>query len=129
MSENLDLVRSICADWERGDFGTLDWADEAIEFVNADELAPATWVGRAELVRGSRAWLSAWADFRMVADRIIEVDRRVLVLGHVSGRGKTSNLTVDHERAAIVDIKNGKVRRFVVYTEQKRALADLGLEE
>ena len=34
--ENVEIVRSIFAAWERGDLGSAEWAHPEIEFVIAD---------------------------------------------------------------------------------------------
>jgi hypothetical protein len=132
MSENLDLVRSIYAVWERGHFGSADWAHPEIEYVVADGPTPGTSTGLAEMAERYRDQLSAWEGYRLEAEEYRELDReRVLVLVHPIGRGKTSGLEIGQIRgkgANLFDIRCGKVTRVVVYYDRDRALADLGLE-
>lgn len=131
-SANLDLVRSIYAGWERGDYSAWDWADTDIEFVAADGPAPGKWTGVAGLREGARGFLSAWFEYRIVPEEYRELDReRVLVLHKVSGRGKTSGLELGQtgsKAANLFHVRGGKVVRLVAYFKCERALADLGLD-
>jgi len=133
MSENLDLVRSIYAAWERGDFSSPEWADPEIEFTIADGPAPGRWNGLAEMGHATRDLLSAWKAFRFVADEYRELDDDlVLVFDHNSGRGRISGAAIDQTRAEgaqLFRIRAGKVTRLVSYWDRDRALADLGLAE
>jgi ketosteroid isomerase-like protein len=133
MSENLDLVRSLYAAWEHGDFTSVEWAHPEIEYVIADGPTPGTWTGPGGLAEGYRPWLSAWEDLSVEAMEYRDIDgERVLVLDHYSGRGKTSGLELDQMRAkgaALFYISAGKVTRHVIWFDRQRALADLGLKE
>jgi ketosteroid isomerase-like protein len=130
-SENLDLVRSIYVDWERGDFSTAEWAHPEIEYVLADGPSPGSWTGLAGMAEGFRSWLSAWQEYRVEVDEYRELDgERVLVLVHNHGRGKTSGLELGQMRtkgAMLFHLRGGKVTRLVTYFDGERALADLGL--
>src|SRR5947199_34638 len=80
-SANVDLVRSIYAAWERGDFSSPKWAHREIEFVIADGPSPGTWTGLAGMAEGTRDYLGAWEDFRAEVDAYRQLDdERVLVL-------------------------------------------------
>jgi hypothetical protein len=63
VSANLDLVRSICADWERGDCRTARWAHPAIHVVIVGGPDPGTWTGVAGMAEGWFRFLEAWDDF------------------------------------------------------------------
>jgi ketosteroid isomerase-like protein len=90
-SSNLDLVRSIYADWERGDFSRADWAHPEFEYVVVGGPEPGSWTGPAGMAEAMPGMLSAWEDYRIEAAECRELDgERVLVFSRASGRGKTS---------------------------------------
>jgi ketosteroid isomerase-like protein len=130
MSENLELVRSIFADWERGDFSRNDWADPEIEYVIVDGPDPGSTRGLAAMARRAGEELRPAQDTRLAIHDIRELDgERVLVLIDGSGHGKSSGVEIDYEEIQVFDVCDGKVIRLTVYYEPNRAFADLGLEE
>jgi ketosteroid isomerase-like protein len=130
-SANLELVRSIYASWERGDYSAAEWAHPEIDWVLPDGPAPGSWTGSDGMAEGFGDFLSAWEDFRVKAEEFRELDgERVLVLVHQSGRGKASGLEIGQMRskgASLFHISGGKVTRLVIYLDREYALADLGL--
>ena len=132
--ENLDLVRSICADWESGDFSRIDWADPDIEFAWPEGL-DASWGGhgRRALAEGWGTTLAAFDDLTVTAEEYRELDDgQIIVLHRFRARGKMSGLQIDEgltKGALLFAVHQGKVKRLVTYLRRDRALADLALED
>jgi ketosteroid isomerase-like protein len=132
VAENLDLVRSILARWERGEYGAAEWAHPELEFEIRDLPARGASSGLEQAGRLWHEFLSAWQDHQVEADEYRELDGgRVLVLGHFGARGRTSGLEVGGVRtkgANLFHLRDGLVTRLVVYFDQEHALRDLGLD-
>jgi hypothetical protein len=132
-SESLDLVRSIYADWERGDFSSSEWAHSEIEYTDVEGPLDGSTGELGDIGQGVRDFLAEWADFRLVADRLQELDaEHVLALDHRVGRSRTSGLELSDVRtdgARLFHIRGGQVHKIVVYFSRERAFADLGLAE
>jgi ketosteroid isomerase-like protein len=130
-SRNLELVRSIFAAWERGDWGSGDWAHDEIEYVVPDGAETGTWRGLAAAAEAGRDRMSVWEGFRVEAEEYRELDsERVLVLVRQIGRGKMSGVELGEIRAKgahLFHIRDGRVTRLVQYNLREHALADLGL--
>jgi len=129
MSASLDLVRSIYADWERGDFGSAEWADPEIEFAFDGGPEPGRWMGLEEMSARYGDWLRGWKDFRALPERYFVADgERILVFVQNSGRGRASGVELAQSSVAnLFEIRAGKVVRLVLYWDRERALADAGL--
>jgi ketosteroid isomerase-like protein len=130
-SANVELVRSIYASLERGDPNPADWAHPEIEFVFADGPSPGTWTGVAGMIEAWRDYMDIWEEYYSQPDEIRELDdERVLVFDTVHGRAKASGVDISQispKGADLFHIRNGRVTRLVLYFDQERALADLGL--
>ena len=50
--ENVELVRSVCSAWGRGDYSSIEWAHPEIEFAIADGPSPGKWTGLAGMAEG-----------------------------------------------------------------------------
>ena len=131
--DTLDLVRSVYAAWERGDFRSVEWAHRDIEYVGADGPGAGSSYGLAGMAEAMRDFLSAWEEWRVEADEYREIDaERVLVLYHFSARGKRSGLEVGQistKGATLFHVSDGKVIRLVQYFDRERALEAVGLRE
>jgi ketosteroid isomerase-like protein len=132
--ENVEIVRSIYKPWALGDFRSVEWAHPEIEFVIADfgPLVGST-KGLAGMAETWRTFLGAWEEYRCEVDEYRELDdERVLVLLHIIGRGKSSGVELGHVRtkaANLFHVRVGKVTRLVIWADQERGLAELGLSE
>jgi RimJ/RimL family protein N-acetyltransferase/ketosteroid isomerase-like protein len=132
-AENLDLVHSIFAGWERGDFSGVAWADPEIEYAIVDEPGTQMARGVTAMTRTWREFLSAWKVYRVEAHEYRTLDdERVLVTLRALGRGKASGLDIGQatggpRSANIFHVRGGKVIRLTSYFNRDRALEELGL--
>ena len=86
------------------------------------------YTGPAAIDEGWRALLDTVDDARASAQEYRDVDEeRILVLGCLRGREKSSGAPVEQLRANLFRIRDGKVVRLIFYWDRGRAFADLGL--
>ena len=125
--ENVELVRSICAPWEHGDFSSVEWAHPEIELVIKDGPMPGRWTGMAGMAEGWRNCLTAIEDLRAKPEAYLEMDEgRVLVPLHNTGRGRASGLElgqVQSKGANLFHVRGGKVIKLVIYFNRENVTA------
>jgi ketosteroid isomerase-like protein len=133
MSENLDLVRSIYAGWERGDFSSSGWAAPTIEFVFVDGPEPGRWTGIEQMAAAWRRVLGEFEDFRTEGARYTELGNgRILALTRFHGHAKRSGFDLSQmasDQAAIFDLRDRRITRIELHWDAGRVLADADLGE
>jgi ketosteroid isomerase-like protein len=158
MSANLDLVRSIYAPLERGDWSSAEWAHPEIEWVLVGGPEPGSgtasfldvWDRECEFlsVTGSRIDGTSYrrheglrrfweertetsTELRFDAERILEgKDGDVVVaVGLLRGRGRAGGVLIDQRLGVVFELRDGKIRFCRSYSDPEDALEAVGLAE
>ncbi|MDQ4040572.1 MAG: nuclear transport factor 2 family protein [Actinomycetota bacterium] len=126
-SPNAETVRRLYDGWARGDFAVdMDAFDPAVEFEmtwGPDRIASRGLDGMAAAWRG---YLRVWQDFTTGSiEELVEEGDTIAVLNRIRGRGKHSNVPVEHLNAAVFTFRDGRIVRLVLTTPEE-AMAAVG---
>jgi ketosteroid isomerase-like protein len=137
MSENLDLVRSIYADWERGDFSLVDreseWRDvfePDFEWHTRDDLPDAgVRKGYEGTVRLRDEWVEAFDDMHVDLDELIDAGDHVIAVTRLCGCLRGSGHELDVQETQVWKMRHGRATEVRAYLTRSEALKAVGLEE
>jgi ketosteroid isomerase-like protein len=127
--ENVQLVRRVYEQWSRGDFSGGDAFHPDVEFEMVDWPGRDCSHGLEQMQEAWQASLRAWVDFRAEPMDFIENGPQVVVLTHVTARGKGSGAAVTADTATVWTIGAGKVVRLALHWNQAEAFQAAGLSK
>jgi ketosteroid isomerase-like protein len=131
--ENVEIVRSLLARWERGNYDTEAF-DPEVEFTRtgggSDVLGYTTEArGIDGLWSAMRAWTDEWTDTRMEAESFLDAGDRVLALVRHHAVGRRSGARLSNLDGWVFSLRDRRIVRWDAYWEPAEARRALGLEK
>jgi ketosteroid isomerase-like protein len=121
-------VSRFLAAFEDTDDALRHTLDPEIEWCPIDEnRVPLHGVEAA--LRNRNAWLDTWDEHRLDVDEVVEEGDDVVVLIHVTGRGRRSGVMTDVRFFAQVKVRDGRVAYIYDHEDRAAALQAAGLQE
>ncbi|MEA2273805.1 MAG: uncharacterized protein QOI98_2513 [Solirubrobacteraceae bacterium] len=133
--ENVEVVRTLYDEMAQGRLSTCMYLfDSEVEYARPSPAGEAaglggTWHGVEEMGRAVAEFIDAFDDFRLEAQRYIDVGDRVVVLGRFRCTAKTSGVLVERDVGDVLTVQDGRIMRFHQYWERAEALGAVGLRE
>jgi ketosteroid isomerase-like protein len=126
---NVELVQEVLVGFDAPDEFRWDRMHEDIEAHDHDVIDAGEYRGHAGLRRWFEDWSSAWAEFSMEPQEMLDAGERVVAVLHVRARGRGSGVEVERQDAMVFQVRNGKIWRIDYYNNRQQALEAAGLAE
>jgi ketosteroid isomerase-like protein len=131
--ENVEVVRRIYADWEKGDMRAgVELFDSDIVFASfmPDSTERITVRGPEGVETFMREFLAQWRDYRLFGEKFRQVGtNKVFVEGHQTATGRESGVAVEDEAFSIWTFRGGRVVNLLFDRDRHRALEAVELRE
>jgi ketosteroid isomerase-like protein len=130
--ENVELLKRGLEAFARGDIAAvLELLAPDVD-ITSDALGLSgggSYLGHDGFVRATRETLEAFEDYRIDGEEFIDAGEDVVVLVHISGRGRGSGIPVDMRLVHVWTVRGGKGIRARTFENKEAALEALGLRE
>jgi ketosteroid isomerase-like protein len=128
--ENVEIVRSSCEAFDRGDYATaLEAFHPEVEYDLSHFPEGQIYHGHAGVSEAFRIWMGAWEDYRQERDEPIDAGDEVILPTREYGRGKGSGLEMVRETFGVWTLRDGKTVRIRFYATREEALEAVGLRD
>ena len=135
--ENVELVRSIYALFERGDFSLMDRESEwhgvfepDFEWHTRDDLPDAgVRKGYEGIVRLRDEWVESFDDMHIDVNELIGFGDDVIAVTRLCGCMRGSGYELDVEETQVWRMRDGRATEVRAYLTRSEALKAVGLEE
>ena len=130
--ENVEIVRRTASALAAGDWqGVFQTWDRHIEWhFERGAVISGLHRGRDRVRAALSSFMTEWEDFAVeIEDLIPADDGRVVMLVHLTGRGRGSPVPLDFREANIFTIRAGRIVSVEEYFDRERALEAVGLRQ
>jgi uncharacterized protein len=128
--EYVEIVRRGYEAFNRGDLdAVVELMGPDFEWLPPDEsLTAGTYQGPDAVRAEIASWTEPFEDFRWEIEEIVDAGEQILVVGRMSGRGKTSGVEVGVNEYHVWTVRDGKPVRMQMYHDREQAAEAVGLE-
>ena len=129
--ENVEIARLGYEAFNRGDIDSLlDLCAPGIEWRDFATIDTETVTGKEAVRAYFETVMEAWEEIRLEPEEITDLGGdRVLVVSHLTARGKGSGIGVDGRGADLLTFDGGSLVRWMGYADRAQALEAAGLSE
>ena len=132
--ENVEVVRSLYSEWEKGRFWSVDLYAPDVEWrwssaAKAVRGGAASYKGLEEIGAAMREWVREWGWWSISAEEFVDAGDRVVVMTTLHARLKDGRGEVHEQGADVITLRDGKVVRMEVFDTPEEALEAVGLRD